>query len=345
MSAGASRTRHARAARPDARRRAARGAVGHARPAGRSLALRRRRRGAQPAVPPVELPREVARPRRRRRVERRHISRRRQGDLRRRHDGRCASAASGSASASGSARRRTTRSSPSSCGGRGSSTGSTPRSSSGPGAALSSFAAWVVDHRIIDGSVNGVATLVRDGGGRLRKLQTGYVRNYALGIAAGTVAILAYVVVRAGLRCSPPPRAVPAPHRHHPAAARCGARRRPHPARQDRADQARRRRRRGRDRSADRLPHLRLRHRYGRVPVRDQAHLDLELRDLLAPRRRRDQPVPRPAVRSAVPSRHGRADDPRQREELSGLDARSSRPAASAASCRSTCSCSSCSSS
>ncbi|HKH87774.1 MAG TPA: NADH-quinone oxidoreductase subunit L [Acidimicrobiales bacterium] len=66
-----------------------------------------------------------------------------------------------------------------------------------PGAALSSFAAWVVDLRIIDGSVNGVATLVRDGGGRLRKLQTGYVRNYALGIAAGTVAILTYMVVRA----------------------------------------------------------------------------------------------------------------------------------------------------
>ena len=67
-----------------------------------------------------------------------------------------------------------------------------------PGEALSSFAAWVVDRRVIDGSVNGVATLVRDGGGRLRKLQTGYVRNYALGIAAGTVAILAYMVVRAG---------------------------------------------------------------------------------------------------------------------------------------------------
>jgi NADH-quinone oxidoreductase subunit L len=66
-----------------------------------------------------------------------------------------------------------------------------------PGAAVSSFAAWVIDKRVIDGSVNGVGALVRDGGSQLRKLQTGYVRNYALGIAAGTVAILGYVMFRA----------------------------------------------------------------------------------------------------------------------------------------------------
>ena len=66
-----------------------------------------------------------------------------------------------------------------------------------PGLALSDFSAAVIDKGIIDGAVNGVGTLVRGGGSQLRKLQTGYVRNYALGIAAGTVAILAYVVVRA----------------------------------------------------------------------------------------------------------------------------------------------------
>ena len=66
-----------------------------------------------------------------------------------------------------------------------------------PGLALSNFSAAVIDKGIIDGAVNGVATMVRGGGSQLRKLQTGYVRNYALGIAAGTVAILAYVVVRA----------------------------------------------------------------------------------------------------------------------------------------------------
>ncbi|MFI5041606.1 MAG: NADH-quinone oxidoreductase subunit L [Acidimicrobiales bacterium] len=65
-----------------------------------------------------------------------------------------------------------------------------------PGAAVSSFAAWVIDKRVIDGSVNGVGALVRGGGSQLRKLQTGYVRNYALGIAAGTVVILAYMVFR-----------------------------------------------------------------------------------------------------------------------------------------------------
>jgi len=67
----------------------------------------------------------------------------------------------------------------------------------GPGTALASFSAWVLDKRVIDGSVNGVATLVRGSGAQLRKLQTGYVRNYALGIAAGTVAILGYIVFRA----------------------------------------------------------------------------------------------------------------------------------------------------
>ena len=66
-----------------------------------------------------------------------------------------------------------------------------------PGLAFSSFCAWVVDKRIIDGAVNGVGELMQGSGAQLRKLQTGFVRTYALGIAAGTVAILAYVVVRA----------------------------------------------------------------------------------------------------------------------------------------------------
>jgi len=65
-----------------------------------------------------------------------------------------------------------------------------------PGEMLANFSADVIDHGLIDGSVNGVASLVRDSGRELRRLQTGYVRNYALGIAAGTAAMLAYVVVR-----------------------------------------------------------------------------------------------------------------------------------------------------
>ena len=43
-----------------------------------------------------------------------------------------------------------------------------------------------------------MAWLVRHGGGRLRRLQTGYVRNYALGVAGGAAVLLLYVVVRAG---------------------------------------------------------------------------------------------------------------------------------------------------
>jgi NADH-quinone oxidoreductase subunit L len=51
------------------------------------------------------------------------------------------------------------------------------------------------DKYVIDGAVNGVAGAVRTGGTQLRKLQTGYVRNYALGLAAGTVALLTYVFI------------------------------------------------------------------------------------------------------------------------------------------------------
>ena len=66
-----------------------------------------------------------------------------------------------------------------------------------PGLALSNFSAFVVDQLVVDGAVNGVGRLVRSGGSQLRKLQTGYVRNYALSVAAGSVALLLYVLVRA----------------------------------------------------------------------------------------------------------------------------------------------------
>ncbi|MCI3948674.1 MAG: nuoL [Acidimicrobiales bacterium] len=55
------------------------------------------------------------------------------------------------------------------------------------------------DRRGIDGVVNGVGTLVRAGGSRLRAVQTGYVRNYALGMAAGAVLLLAFFLTRATL--------------------------------------------------------------------------------------------------------------------------------------------------
>ena len=68
-----------------------------------------------------------------------------------------------------------------------------------PGRKLSEFLAFVVDRRGIDGVVNGMATIVRGGGTQLRKLQNGYVRSYALGIAGGLVALLIWAAVRTGL--------------------------------------------------------------------------------------------------------------------------------------------------
>jgi NADH-quinone oxidoreductase subunit L len=67
-----------------------------------------------------------------------------------------------------------------------------------PSTALANFAAFTFDNKVIDGAVNGVGTLVRDGGARLRRVQTGYVRNYALAIATGAALVLAYLATRVG---------------------------------------------------------------------------------------------------------------------------------------------------
>ncbi len=46
---------------------------------------------------------------------------------------------------------------------------------------------WWFDRTIVDGTVNGVGALTRDAGGGLRRIQTGRVQNYALGIAIGLI--------------------------------------------------------------------------------------------------------------------------------------------------------------
>ena len=69
----------------------------------------------------------------------------------------------------------------------------------GPGRRGADLLAYQVDKGGVDGAVNGIATIVRSGGDRLRKVQTGYVRNYALGLAGGAVLVLAYALSRAGL--------------------------------------------------------------------------------------------------------------------------------------------------
>jgi NADH-quinone oxidoreductase subunit L len=66
----------------------------------------------------------------------------------------------------------------------------------GPGRALSNWLSYFFDTKVIDGVVNGVATLVRTGGTRLRTVQSGFVRNYALAVAIGAVAMLAFAVSR-----------------------------------------------------------------------------------------------------------------------------------------------------
>ena len=61
---------------------------------------------------------------------------------------------------------------------------------------LATFFAWVVDARIIDGAVNGTASLARATGQAARKLQTGYARNYALGIALGVALLIGFMLSR-----------------------------------------------------------------------------------------------------------------------------------------------------
>ncbi len=67
----------------------------------------------------------------------------------------------------------------------------------GPGRVLAD-ASVSFDRTVVDGAVNGVATVVRAGGDRLRLVQTGYVRNYALGIAFGATVLLGWALTRAG---------------------------------------------------------------------------------------------------------------------------------------------------
>ncbi len=66
-----------------------------------------------------------------------------------------------------------------------------------PSEAFATFCATVIEAKVIDGAVNGVARLARGSGARLRRVQTGFVRQYALGIVLGTVILLAYMATRA----------------------------------------------------------------------------------------------------------------------------------------------------
>jgi NADH-quinone oxidoreductase subunit L len=66
----------------------------------------------------------------------------------------------------------------------------------GPAKLGAAFAAYVVDRRVIDGAVNGIGGMVAVAARSGRRVQTGLVRNYAVGILLGAAALLAYLAVR-----------------------------------------------------------------------------------------------------------------------------------------------------
>jgi NADH-quinone oxidoreductase subunit L len=53
-----------------------------------------------------------------------------------------------------------------------------------------------IDQGVVDGAVNGIAQVIGGSSRSLRRVQTGYVRNYALAVALGVVLILVYLAIR-----------------------------------------------------------------------------------------------------------------------------------------------------
>jgi NADH-quinone oxidoreductase subunit L len=71
------------------------------------------------------------------------------------------------------------------------------RAVDGPVRTSATWLSEVFDTKIIDGAVNGVGWIILWCGAQFRRVQTGYVRQYALGIVLGTVLIIAWFVARA----------------------------------------------------------------------------------------------------------------------------------------------------
>lgn len=69
-----------------------------------------------------------------------------------------------------------------------------------PAKRLADFLSDDVDPAITDGSVRGVAKMVVSSSSGLRRVQTGFVRDYALAVLAGAVLIVAYLVQQGGVR-------------------------------------------------------------------------------------------------------------------------------------------------
>jgi len=64
----------------------------------------------------------------------------------------------------------------------------------GPLIRFSVFLWRIFDDILVDGTVNGVAAVVRGGSQVFRRLQTGNVQSYALSILVGVVLIIGYFV-------------------------------------------------------------------------------------------------------------------------------------------------------
>ena len=58
------------------------------------------------------------------------------------------------------------------------------------------LAAVQIDLGIIDGVANGLASGTKSLANSLRRLQTGFVRNYALSVFVGVVLILGYLLIK-----------------------------------------------------------------------------------------------------------------------------------------------------
>ena len=63
---------------------------------------------------------------------------------------------------------------------------------------LRQFSDTVVEDRVIDGGVMGIAQGVHRSAEGVRKIQSGFVRHYALAMALGVAVIVVYLVARAG---------------------------------------------------------------------------------------------------------------------------------------------------
>ena len=65
-----------------------------------------------------------------------------------------------------------------------------------PGKALAAFASDVFDARIVDGFITGIGRVTASFSEGFRRVQTGYVRSYALVFLFGAVTVLSILVVR-----------------------------------------------------------------------------------------------------------------------------------------------------